>query len=89
MQSDRTYAFFRDLYDLGIIQPFAWMNWEPAKDLAEFEDRLEVASQDYVHRLIITHVRLDRFAEGHFDEMVESGLFARVLQRLAKIRLGM
>jgi hypothetical protein len=89
IQSDRTYAFFTDLYDLGIIQPFAWMDWERGTELTESKEHLAAASLEEIHKLIIGHVRMDRFVEGHFDEMVENGFFAKVLRRLEALRAEM
>jgi hypothetical protein len=86
VQSDRTYAFYQHLYDLGFIQPFDWMNWKGGTLLTESEDQLAAASLEDVHKLIIGHVRVDRFAEGHFDEMVENGFFARAVRRLQSLR---
>jgi Family of unknown function (DUF6508) len=86
VQSDRTYAFFQDLYDLEIIQPFDWMRWNIGEELTESQDQLAVASLALIHKLIIGHVRLDRFSDGHFDDMVENGFFARALRRLQALR---
>ena len=42
--SERTRAFFHALYDLGVIQSFAWMEWKRGQELAESEGQLAGAS---------------------------------------------
>lgn len=79
-------AFIMDLYDLGVIQSFDWMRWERATELIDQDELLATASLEDIHKLLIGHVRFDRFAPGHFDEMVENGHIARILQRLNAIR---
>lgn len=81
-QAGKTRAFFNHLYESGVIQGFEWMRWERGTELTKSEDRLTMASLSDLHGLLIGHTRMDRFAEGHFDDMVENGHFARVLQRL-------
>lgn len=65
------------------------MNWYRGKELTDSDDQFATASLEEIHKLIIAHVRVDRFAEGHFDDMVENGFFARVLKRLEALRAEM
>ena len=81
-QADNTWAFFKYLYDSGVIQGFEWMGWRRGAELTNSEELLAAASLNDLHGFLIMHTRMDRIAEGHFDAMVENGHFAKVLRRL-------
>ena len=52
--------------------------------------RILLASADFdtCRRLLTSHVREKRFADGHFGAMVESGHIGAVLQRIGQIVEG-
>ena len=78
-------AFVAELYALGVIQPFDWMNWDRAPEFSDLKASLRRASLDDLHKLLIGHVRFGRFCTGHLDLMVEEGDLVMILQRLAEV----
>jgi len=75
------------------VQPFDWGAWaREHRELVELGRGLESADLATIGRLLTTHVRLDRFSDGHLAAIIKSGLLARILDRLhvlhAKGRTG-
>lgn len=85
---DTTLAFRRACASGGWVTPeFDWPAWAPqAKDY--IDGRLPIAEADVgtLQRLLTTYIRADRFNEGTFAAMVESGHIAAIVRRLADIR---
>jgi Family of unknown function (DUF6508) len=69
---------------------FDWPEWQPlAQQYVEDGTLLGSASLETCVRLVITHIRKDRFCDGHFRYMVESGHIESLLTRLEAIRKTM
>ncbi|MGE3076492.1 MAG: DUF6508 domain-containing protein [Dehalococcoidia bacterium] len=82
-------AFMRACGENGWIEVFDWGAWQPeALRYHESPDRLGGASVEDIRKLLTLHIRKDRFSEGHFAAMVESGHIAAILRRLAEISNG-
>jgi hypothetical protein len=80
-------SFVECLYDNGWIVPFDWTEWqERAEQFVNKPQSLETASLGDLCRLLTTHVRKDRFCEGHLASMFESGHLTAILVRLQEIR---
>jgi hypothetical protein len=78
-----TAAFLRALAENGIVQPFDWIAWkDEAVRLMEDPAALACADEATLRRLLTTHVRADRFTEGHLATMFERGHFDRILERI-------
>jgi len=78
-----------DLYENGFVVNFDWPSWKTsANGYIEDAERLKNASLDTLQKLLTTHVRKDRFCEGHFSEMVRCGHIRAVLERLLVLRNG-
>jgi hypothetical protein len=76
-----------DLYKQGFITKFDWPSWqESAVRYVENPKRLKRAVLGTLLKLLTTHVRKDRFCEGHFTAMVENGHLTAILERLAELR---
>jgi hypothetical protein len=77
--------FFRAIRP--ILFPFDWTSWqEEAEKYVADPQALETADLLALRKLLTTHVRRNRFVEGHFGEMLESGHITAVLIRLKEIR---
>jgi|GEM_PF-287858 len=79
--------FYGALYRLGFIRRFDWTKWtDQAAKHVEEPARLDQAGLEDLCRLLTTHVRADRFNDGHLVEMFENGHLTAVLRRLRELR---
>jgi hypothetical protein len=78
-------SFMKCVYDSGLmLDGFDWQAWqEEAIGYLDYRIRLETADLDTVRRLLTAHLRADRFAEGHYDALLENGFFRDLLERAA------
>jgi hypothetical protein len=80
-------AFQQALYDNGWIEPFDWSEWqEVAATYIDSPKLLASADAQTIRKLLTTHVRRDRFCEGHLASMFETGHIVGLLRRLKAIR---
>jgi hypothetical protein len=84
--SREAHAFYKTLYDNGWIIPFDWGSWqEEAVRYVNNETLLKEADLETLRKLLTTHVRKDRFCEGHLDYMFECGHITAILERLQQL----
>ena len=70
-----------------LIIVFDWPAWkEEAQTLMENPDALAKADLPTLRKLVTTHVRAERFNEGHLASQFKSGHLLAILQRLKEIR---
>ena len=71
----------------GVIYDFDWPSWQSEAERLTSE-RGAIAHADLAtsRKLLVTHVRKDRFCEGHFAGMLRSGHIAAILRRVAQLR---
>ena len=83
--------FQKALYDHGWVTPaFDWTEWQrPAQEFVDSPEKVERADAATVLKLLTTHVRADRFCEGHLAAMFESGHIVALLRRLQALRARM
>ena len=75
------------LYECGFIQPFDWPAWQPtAEQYLQEPQRLAGADLPALVRLLTTHVKADRFCEGHFTAMIACGHITAILEKMAELR---
>ena len=80
-------VFQHILYEEGFIVDFDWPNWqEEAERYYQQPKLLDQADLETICRLLTTHVRKDRFCEGHLACMLRDGHIAAILHRLKEIR---
>ncbi len=75
----------------GFTSPFDWGTWIEemgGKDWAVNFDTVASADLDTIRRLATTHLRINRFVEGHFDHLVDIGYLTRVYERLKQLELN-
>ena len=82
--------FIQVLDDNDWVTPqFDWGEWqESATRYIESREMVESADAVTIQKLLTTHVRADRFCEGHLASMFENGHIVVVLRRLKVIRDG-
>jgi hypothetical protein len=80
--------FQRALYDNGWVTPaFNWTAWQQsARRFVDSPRKIERADATTIQKLFTTHVRAERFCEGHLAAMFENGHIAALLRRLKAIR---
>lgn len=77
--------FLQTLYELDIIQPFDWGAWShKACDLIEGKG-IDEADQETLHKLLIAHVRADRFSQGQLASAFQAGHITAILRRLREL----
>lgn len=79
--------FDKALYKAGLVLSFDWPSWQlEAQRYYTDPDVLETADLLTLSKLLTTHVRKDRFVEGHLVSMLECGHITAILRRLKTIR---
>jgi len=88
---DAVMAFHQSLYDNGWVTPaFDWTSWQAtAQEFVDSPEKVAEADAGTIQKLFTTHVRADRFCEGHLAAMFESGHVVALLRRLKTIRDAM
>jgi hypothetical protein len=71
------------LYEIGVVHPFDWSNWE-GTDRYRGRNALRTAPVADAARMATVIVRSDRFCEGTIAAAIEDGTFAAVLERLLR-----
>jgi len=80
-------GFVLALYEQHIVLQFDWVSWkdEAKRHMANPGSLAEVELLT-IRKLLTTHVRADRFMEGHLGQVFESGHIVHILRRLKVIR---
>jgi len=78
--------WIRTLYEQDFLLPFDWTRWKEAQRYRSQPGALETADLLTLRKLLTTHVRADRFVEGHLASVLESGHVTAILRRLKQIR---
>jgi len=88
---DTVNRFTRALYQNDwIASDFNWTKWqETAQRYVECRDMVGSADTLTIQKLLTTHVRKDRFCEGHLASMIKKGHILGLLRRLQELRLEM
>jgi len=82
--------FYRDLYLHHFIVDFDWPSWQHvAVEYYQNPDLIKNADLMTLRRLFTTHIRKDRFCEGHLLAVLERGHITAMLRRLAAIYKAM
>ena len=84
--SELVSSFTRTLYKNGWIQPFDWVEWQVHADkFVDAPELVESADLETIRKLFTTHIRCERFCEGHLACMFEKGHIVALLRRLKQI----
>ena len=82
--------FVAMLYEENFVVSFDWPSWkEMALGYMDHPETLAEADLLTLRKLLTTHVRNDRFVEGHLAGMLENGHITAILRRLQTIRQAM
>ena len=79
--------FVQTLYSEGFIGAFDWRQWAHGEGERFMQDHeaLSRASLDDLRRVLISHVRADRFNEGHLLAEYRAGTLAVILRRAEEL----
>lgn len=77
--------FYTALNEHGfILKDFAWPDWQYHAQLYVSDpSALETADLETLCKLLTTHVRKDRFCDGHLAQMFECGHLTQILRRMS------
>ena len=80
-------AFVKALYENRWIIDFDWPSWqqEAKKYLADHE-LLKEADLTALRKLLTTHVRKDRFCDGHLASAIQQGQISAILLRIKVLK---
>ena len=79
--------FVKVLYEEGFIISFDWTKWQDeAQKYCLEPEKWKTADLATIQKLLTTHVRKDRFCEGHLAAMLKDGHIVAILKRLKEIR---
>ena len=86
--SDLVSEFRQALYDNGWTpRSFEWPKWqETAQKYVAEPGRIDSADIETIKKLFTTHIRKDRFCDGHLAVMFENGHIVALLRRLQELR---
>ena len=84
--SDITRRVHSSINGSGLIYPFGWIDWqEEAERICSDPELIEQTDLLTVRKLLTLHTRKERFCEGHFAAMCESGVMLLILKRLKEL----
>ena len=88
--SEEVSEFEKTLYEEGFIVSFDWVKWQDEAEKYCLEpERLKTACLTTLQKLLTTHVRKERFCEGHLAVMLKDRHITEILRRLKGIRKEM
>ncbi len=85
--SDTARAWIHAVYESKLmLRGFDWGNWQQkAQAYLEEPELMDTANLDTLRKLLVTHLRKDRFCEGHLASMYECGHLTAIMRRLGQI----
>ena len=89
-KSESVTKFVQALYENDWVTPkFDWTTWKDSEVYINSPKNIQTADTITIVKLLTTHVRGDRFCEGHLAAMFKSGHILAILRRLREIRREM
>lgn len=86
MPAERASAFVAACDEENFLQPFDWGEWSSHHE-ADLCSREFIRSADLVAivKMLTTHIRADRFCDGHLLCVMDDGTIGAILDRLQSI----
>ena len=84
-------AFVSEMYALGFVHDFDWMQWLATPDgrnLAGHPEAVATASADDLGRLLTAIIRSERFGDGQIEGALESGLLLAIARRAQELAVA-
>ncbi len=85
--SKEVMTFMDTLYNENIVFSFDWGEWQE-EAIRYFNNPDLIKSTDILtlRKLFTLHVRKERFCDGHFTSVIDSGHLVNILKRLKELR---
>jgi hypothetical protein len=86
-EPDAVRDLLRESHRSGLITSFDWPTWMTGRgrELTGHPDAIGEATLEECRRLLVAHVRRDRFVAGHLKAMIEGGEVPCILRRAAEL----
>lgn len=79
--------FLVDVYTSGFVVSYDWPQYYAEnKSLLNDAAALQAMDLDSFRRIVIAHLRMDRFSEGHLRHLLDTGYFAALVERASQLR---
>lgn len=88
--NEQVNVFVKTLHKEGFIIDFDWPNWQDeAERFYSNPELLKTSDIGILQKLLTTHIRKERFCEGHLACMLSDGHICAILNRLKEVRKEM
>lgn len=85
LHPSRRRLLFGAIRQWWVDKNFDWTTWGNASKFVEAPEHVTVADESTIRKLFTTHLRQERFCEGHLAAMFENGHMVALLQRLREL----
>jgi hypothetical protein len=84
---DAVRDLLRESHRAGLITSFDWPTWMTGRgrELSGHPEAIADATLEECRRLLVAHVRRDRFVDGHLRKMIDGGEVPAILRRAATL----
>lgn len=85
--TDSDKKIYQNLFDLAYneIEPFNWSRWSTLTLFRKDDSIIEQLPREDLLKLVIAHLRGDRFCSGVIDGAIDSGVMMRIANRVQKL----
>jgi hypothetical protein len=86
-EADALPRLLREVHRAGLVTSFDWPTWMTGRgrELSGDPEAISGATLEECRRLLVAHLRRDRFVTGHLVAMIEGGEVPQILRRAAAI----
>jgi hypothetical protein len=83
-------SLLRETHRAGLVTSFDWPTWMTGRgrELTGHPEAIAAATLEECRRLLVAHLRRDRFVDGHLQAMIDSGEIPMVLRRAEEITVA-
>jgi hypothetical protein len=77
----------REAHRGGLVSSFDWPSWmiSRGRRLTGDHDAIAQATLEECRRLLVVHIRRDRFVEGHLEASIQNGEVPAILRRAGEL----
>jgi O-acetyl-ADP-ribose deacetylase len=77
----------REAHRAGLVTSFDWPTWMTGRgrELTGDPEAIGGATLEECRRLLVAHLRRDRFVHGHLKAMIDGGEIPTILRRAAEL----